>query len=218
MSSRTNLIFKQEDDETLKSNGEQPKVMARPLIPALEALEAALRPLDALWLVGGSTGLLLQGVALSAQPRDLDIYVDRNDVCGVHSALTAYAKDEQAESETAIYRSVLSHYDMDGVHVELVGGFEVRAYDSEYRVEAQYLASRFERTYTLGNGRIVRLMPLVHELIFNVLRERPDRYEAIAAACRREGREAQLAGLADLMNRNRFDERLRRRLFALLES
>lgn len=202
----------------MNSNIDKTLEWAKPILPALQVLEATLHPLDAVWLVGGSTGLLLQGVSLSASPRDLDIYVDHHAASAVHNALAAYAKDEQVENETAIYRSVLSHYEIEGVLVELVGGFEVRAYDSEYRIEAQYMASRFKRTCPLGEGRQVQLMPLVHELIFNVLRDRPDRYESIAARCRRDDLEAHRALLTDLSNRNRFDERLRRRLFDLLQT
>ena len=35
-------------------------------------------------------------------------------------------------------------------------------------------------------GATVRLMPLSHELVFNVLRDRPDRYVAIAEAMLRD--------------------------------
>lgn len=172
---------------------------------------------DSIWLVGGSTGLLLQGVQLDALPRDLDLYADRRDVEELHRALRRYSTDEQTESETPIYRSILSHYEMNGVKVELVGAFEVRSMGSEYRVEAEYLARTHALTVPYGEGEAVRLMPLAHELVFNVLRDRPDRYEAIARVCRARDLERHRLVLDDLIARNRFSRELADTLRTLLD-
>ncbi|KPV55679.1 hypothetical protein QJ48_32045 [Paenibacillus sp. A3] len=175
------------------------------------------RESDSIWLVGGSTGLLLQGVRLDALPRDLDLYADRRDAEALHMALRRYATDDQTESETPIYRSILSHYEMNGVKVELVGAFEVRAMDSEYRVEAEYLARTHALAVSYGEREAVRLMPLAHELVFNVLRDRPDRYEAIARVCRVQEPERHRLALEDLIARNRFSGELADRLRTLLD-
>ncbi|MEK8127412.1 hypothetical protein WMW72_05740 [Paenibacillus filicis] len=184
---------------------------------ALRFLEETLRPLGAVWAVGGSTGLLLQGGVLAAEPRDLDLYADEDDARVIHCALAAFATDEQEWNETEIYRSLLSHYEIEGVSVELVGAFEVRAQASEYAVRTRYMTEAYPATSQLDNGREIRLMPLVHELIFNVLRERPDRYEAVAAVCRRSGRHTHAELLNELARRSRFSPPVRRRLDQLLE-
>lgn len=188
-----------------------------PLKEIFFELEVHTRGSDSTWLVGGSTGLLLQGVQLAALPRDLDLYADRRAAENLHMALRRYATDEQTESETLIYRSMLSHYEMNGVKVELVGAFEVRALDSEYRVEAEYLARTHALAVPYGEGKTVRLMPLAHELVFNVLRDRPDRYEAIARVCQAREPERHRQALDDLIARNRFSGELADRLRTLLD-
>ncbi|MHC2180494.1 MULTISPECIES: hypothetical protein [unclassified Paenibacillus] len=191
---------------------------------APEALHCALKELvsstcnmNVTWLVGGSTGLMLQGVALSAAPRDLDVYIDREQASLMHKALSRFSTDEQMESETAIYSSILSHYEVAGVKVELVGAFEVRALESVYRVEAGFLASEHAKQGSFQDGTPIRFMPLVHEMVFNVLRNRPDRYHAIAELCRQREMEIHWTVLESLMERNTFSPALTRRLKQLLE-
>lgn len=135
------------------------------------------------WLVGGSCGLLLQGVRLGAMPRDVDVYADDVHVNALHGLIKDLAVDEPEVSETDTYHSTLSHYKLDGYVMELVGSFKVRAMGSRYEVLVDKLLLKEARMVMIGDVR-VPLMPLGHELVFNVLRERPDRYEAIAAAMR----------------------------------
>ncbi|UUZ79464.1 hypothetical protein LJK88_30495 [Paenibacillus sp. P26] len=172
---------------------------------ALAEIRARTSTLPAIWLVGGSTGLLLQGVRLSSPPRDLDIYADRPDAEALHQALKERSTDEQAESQTPIYQSVLSHYEIGGAKVELVGAFEVNALGRRYVVEAGFLENTYspiwESEFTGGQG--IRLMPLAHEPLFNMLRGRDDRYEAIGQVCR-EHPERHLPVLETLLARNRF--------------
>ncbi|WP_281886903.1 hypothetical protein [Paenibacillus sp. YYML68] len=204
-----------------------PDARLEPVIGALRQIKRLYRHEEGAWLVGGSTGLLLQGVALAAPPRDLDLYMDLEAVGALHQRLSLYATDEQAANESGMYRSVLSHYAIEGVKVELVGAFEVRSQGCCYQVEAEYLADAYPVHWTLPKhdeapegSRIVLLMPLVHELIFNVLRERPDRYEAIASACRSQGPDRlreHRSTLAALMGRNRFTEAVSRKLEMLLD-
>jgi hypothetical protein len=191
--------------------------MPKPAEAALLELEATLRPLGAVWAVGGSTGLLLQGGQLDAEPRDLDLYADEEEARAIHRALAVYSTDEQAWNETPIYRSLLSHYKIEGVSVELVGAFEVRAQASAYAVQTGYMTEACPVAIQLDPSRTVRLMPLVHELIFNVLRERADRYEAVAAVCKRSGVESHRVLLEKLAARNRFSPSIRSRLDQLLE-
>lgn len=188
-----------------------------PLHSALKELVGSTGHMNVTWLVGGSTGLMLQGAALSAAPRDLDLYIDREQAPMMHKTLARFSTDEQIESNTAIYSSILSHYEVAGVKVELVGAFEVRAMDSVYRVEAGYLAKEHAVRGSLKDGTIIHFMPLMHEMVFNVLRNRPDRYLAIADICRKSGIEIHRTVLEKFTERNQFSPALVTRLTQLLE-
>lgn len=138
------------------------------------------------WIVGGSAGLLLRGLPLEAEPRDLDLYCDEEDAAALHRALRPYATDAPSFSETDIYRSTLSHFECGGMRVELVAGFQVRAYGCLYAVEVKELLLPHAATVDIGAGRQgarqAQLVPLAHELWFNALRGRSDRVRLIAAA------------------------------------
>jgi hypothetical protein len=151
-------------------------------LQALEQIHAHLLEKNVKWLVGGSCGLLLQEVEIELPPRDLDIYIDAKDAATVYDALQIYATDQLVHSQTGIYVSLLSHFLIANVSVEVVGGFEVHAEQSRYQVEVSFLEA-FGINYDTGNCQI-GLMPLAHELVFNVLRQRPDRYLAIAEKMR----------------------------------
>ena len=170
--SETNLIF-------------EPRTASVPasMLEALSFMGNRLADCGAVWLVGGSCGALLQGVALDTVPRDLDVYVDADNAGTVHRALSSHAVDEQTYSETGMYRSLLSHYRIEGVQVELVGSLTVRIREAEYEVRVDSLLARHAAVGTI-RGVPIRFMPLAHELVFNVLRDRPDRYEPIAKAMR----------------------------------
>ena len=110
---------------------------------ALLVMGTQLRRCEPTWLVGGSCGALLQGVELHAAPRDLDVYVDAVHAETIHRALRAYSIDEQAYSETGMYGSLLSHYMIEGVQVELVGSLKVRLDEAEYEVRVQSLLASY---------------------------------------------------------------------------
>ncbi|TXK76581.1 nucleotidyltransferase family protein, partial [Paenibacillus sp. N3.4] len=155
-------------------------IWLQPLLPAITSLHThLLKAPGARWLIGGSCGLLMHHVEIGRSPRDLDIYVDNNDVAPVHTALQEYAVDSPVFSQTPIYSSILSHYLLNGIPIELVGDFHIEAISSNYQVEIAYLWESHCHTYKIGKHE-VKVMPLAHELIFNLLRGRSDRYEAIA--------------------------------------
>ncbi|GGA22987.1 hypothetical protein [Paenibacillus physcomitrellae] len=143
---------------------------------ALAALIDQLEPAGVTWLAGGSVGLWLQGVSLSAQPRDIDIYAEKAAASLIHERLKPLATDEPRWDESGIYASLLSHYSMDGYTLELVGGFEVHTSLADYKVEVEPLLEDAALTVVPG----LKVMPLAHEFIFNLLRGRPDRYRPIA--------------------------------------
>ncbi|MFD1989769.1 hypothetical protein ACFSGI_07360 [Paenibacillus nicotianae] len=162
------------------------------LIPSLEQLVRLLQPLkeQSPWLLGGSCGLLLHGVKLDKAPRDIDLYTDEIRINDLHEKLAEELPvlDYPILDETRTYRSTLSHYQLDPYTVELVGGFEVRARESYYRVHVEPVLYPAAPVYTLEAGSI-HLMPLAHELIFNLLRDRPDRYEPISERIREQSQD-----------------------------
>ncbi|MFU1794820.1 hypothetical protein ACM1RC_13215 [Paenibacillus azoreducens] len=181
---------------------------------ALQQVSGALGKAGTCWLVGGSCGLLLQNVHLDAMPRDIDIYTDEIHVKELHKLLIEYSVDEPALSETSNYRSILSHYKLDGYLTELVGSFRVRTHGSCYDVLVDEMLLLEAVTADL-EGTSIPLMPLGHELVFNVLRGRADRYEAIAAAMK-ANLPAHLPLLKRICNASSLSEQHIRQLEALL--
>ncbi|WP_199614967.1 nucleotidyltransferase family protein [Paenibacillus alkalitolerans] len=185
----------------------------QPLKQALTSLAERLSGCAEPWLVGGSSGLLLQGVALSAVPRDLDVYTDEP-ALSVHSLLAPLALDNPEYSRTDKYSSTLSHYLLCGVTLELVAGFQVDVAEASYRVRIREQMEAHAPEITM-EGRTLRLMPLAHELLFNLLRDRSDRYVSIADRMR-TALPDHLPAVKALLRGNRFGRVWRERIAALL--
>lgn len=181
---------------------------------ALLQMSVRLREAGTCWLIGGSCGLLLQNVHLEAMPRDIDVYTDQIHTAKLHQLLSDRSTDRPAVSETDTYYSVLSHYDLNGYAVELVGGFKVRSQGSLYevRVDRQLLPHAVE--IELESVRLP-LMPLGHELVFNILRKRADRYEAIGNTMRKN-LPAHVSLLQQICNDNSLSEEHIRQIESLL--
>ncbi|WP_342574402.1 hypothetical protein [Paenibacillus sp. FSL M8-0142] len=188
-------------------------------LPGLESLlyetVCKLNLTDQPWVLGGSCSLLLQGVQLDKPPRDIDIYTDAESVHELHASLADWAEDAPHLDQEGMYASILSHYGRYGVSIELVGGFTVMTGGSEYRVEIGPLLHHAAPEHRI-QGTVVRLMPLSHELVFNVLRARPDRYEATAAAILLNPNE-HLPLLSKILTRNRLNMQHRSTLSGLLD-
>lgn len=167
------------------------------------------------WVLGGSAGLLLRGLALASPPRDIDLYCDEEDQPAIHSALSRYSTDEPQFSETDIYRSTLSHYRIGECRIELVGGFQVRSLGSCYKVNVKGLLIPYGESVDLSgfsaSGEFVRVVPLAHELVFNALREREDRVRQIADAMATAG-EAHYGVLAVIAAHNELSPFVKERL------
>ncbi|MFC7682005.1 hypothetical protein [Paenibacillus sp. GCM10028914] len=155
--------------------------LKKSLFVAAESLNRA----DSIWLLGGSCSLLLQGVSLNKEPRDLDVYADTYAIPALHRELDTWAKDTPRLDEEGMYVSVLSHYQIHDYSVELVGGFKITSHGSVYEVKIDDLLYNWAPRNTIQDVSF-RLMPLSHELVFNVLREREDRYVAIAEVIRQQ--------------------------------
>lgn len=184
------------------------------IIKALGTINKALGPLRGEWLVGGSCGLLLQRIPLKSEPGDLDIYIDEPYVENVFLRLEPFAVDRPHYSETAIYRSCLSHYTIEDVQVELVGGFQVTANGTTYQTEVGGWLNQWSIQADLEELRIP-LTPLAHEFVFNFLRDRPDRYVPIAETMR-SGYDVYIPALKGILKRNHFSDTHLRRFGELL--
>ncbi|RUT47680.1 hypothetical protein EJP82_04690 [Paenibacillus anaericanus] len=186
------------------------------VLMALRELSVRLQDFGNPWLLGGSCGLWLQGVKLGTPPRDVDIYADMDDAVLLHEQLADVLLDVPRLDESGVYISRLSHYRLGNLTLELVGGFEVKTSDGSYRTE---VSNVLHEEAVLGQleGINMFLMPLSHELLFNLLRERPDRYLAIAEVMR-GSMERHLPLLLKLLKRNDWNTHLVNKLADLLDS
>ncbi|MGG6309604.1 hypothetical protein [Paenibacillus macerans] len=185
------------------------------LTGALKKLASCFDGAGDAWLLGGSCGLWLQGVPLEAAPRDIDVYADQAAASRLHERLKDRATDEPHHDRSGLYASLLSHYRVEGVTVELVGAFEVRAQGSLYRTEVDELLAGAAQMIEL-EGISLPVMPLAHEFVFNLLRGRPDRYLSIAKVIRREP-DRHLPLLYGLLERNWWSADLVGRMAEMLD-
>ncbi|WP_373229736.1 nucleotidyltransferase domain-containing protein [Cohnella sp.] len=167
---------------------------------ALARLAETLQSCKARWVLGGSTGLAIRGAKLDRAPRDIDIYADRDSVYPIHNKLRQYVLDGPEDNETERYQSILSHYRLGDTIVELVGGFRVNALQSSYVTEINDVLYPSSDWIDI-QGYVVPIVPLGHELIFNLLRERTDRAQIAGQLLAREPGK-QLALLHTLLQRN----------------
>ncbi|MCQ6558045.1 hypothetical protein [Paenibacillus mendelii] len=177
---------------------------AEPIRRALAVIANAASAADAVWLVGGSAGLMLRGLKLGQPPRDLDLYADSEDAALIHQTLREYAVDEPQVSISQLYRSELSHYRIHGVQVELVGGFVITADPNRYVVEIKDVLDELSQPVAC-KGHMIGVVPLAHELWFNVLRDRIDRIQLIADAVRKNP-QAHMKAFQQIEARNRFSQ------------
>lgn len=185
---------------------QQDETLASELLTALRLLRRRLDGTEAPWVLGGSCALWLHEVTLTALPHDIDVYTDDEHIPILHELLCDLAMDEPILDESGIYRSRLSHYRLGEYGMELVGGFTLRTGSSSYLTEvAEVLApAAIQIQLDSAEGKLP-LMPLSHELLFNILRSRPDRYRAIADAMAREP-EQHSALLRTLIRSNQWSE------------
>ncbi|WP_458630741.1 hypothetical protein [Paenibacillus sp. CMAA1364] len=127
----------------------------------------------------------MQGVVIPCSPRDIDLFADADSVVILHEALSQWGVDEQILNTSGLYTSTLSHYSINKAQIELVGNFMIASNSFQYKVEVEDMLRRGAPEIELEGVRL-SLTPLSHELIFNVLRQRADRYEAIATTMRDE--------------------------------
>ncbi|MEK5238479.1 hypothetical protein NST99_22575 [Paenibacillus sp. FSL L8-0470] len=157
-----------------------PYILEAALASISEVLDLSWLEKPPVWLLGGSCGLLLHGVQLSAPPRDIDLYADLEDAEVLHSALSCYSVDGGPEEDySGGCYSLRSRYRIGDARVELVCGFQISSGTRRYAVDVQQLLPHALIEDFNGIG-FMRLMPAAHELVFNLLRCRVERCSAIA--------------------------------------
>lgn len=169
----------------------------------LACLCEQLADVEVPWLIGGSTACLLQEVNLNVKPNDLDLYTDHVYVDELEHSLNSWKIDASHYSETNCYKSYLSRFRIGSFEMELVANLSVSTTDGQYHVEVTDILYPFATTVPMQNN-IVTVMPLEHEFIFNLLRDRRDRFEPIADAIRRRGIDQRL--WQQLRQRNSFTD------------
>lgn len=185
---------------------QQDDTLASELLKALCLLQKRLEFAEVPWVLGGSCALWLQEVALSSLPRDIDVYTDDRHVPILHELLLDLAMDEPTLDESGIYSSRLSHYRLGEYTVELVGGFRIVTDSSSYLTEVEEVLAPAACQTKLDSAKgELPLMLLSHELVFNILRSRPDRYRAVADAMAREPKQ-HAASLGTLIRNNSWSE------------
>ncbi|WP_160033291.1 hypothetical protein [Paenibacillus sp. An7] len=168
---------------------------------ALNVLGKTWNPKRYNWLLGGSCSLLLQGVELADPPNDIDVYADFETARPLHKEISSYSVDEQRLDRSGTYTSLLSHYQIGEASIELSGGFEICTSDSLYRTDIAFLIPYAKKFNIPGAQHSISMTPLSHELMFNILRERADRYELIAKKMK-ENIDVHIPLLKDLIRRN----------------
>ncbi|WP_342561826.1 hypothetical protein NST84_19530 [Paenibacillus sp. FSL R7-0345] len=150
------------------------------VLKVAEALDLSWMEKPPVWLLGGSCGLLLQGVLLSKPPVDIDLYADLEDAEVLHRALSGYSEGDGPEEDySSNCYSRRSRYIVKGIKVELVCGFRIGIPPYGYTVDVHSLLGHAPVSGISGVS-LIRLMPLAHELLFNMLRGRTERCRAIA--------------------------------------
>jgi hypothetical protein len=183
---------------------------------ALATVIQATESCPSKWVAGGSAGLMLRGIPLSAVPRDLDIYCDDEDLNSIFQSLGEFAVDEPAVSRTGTYRSILCHFYIQNVQVELVGGFQVKASGCHYKTAVRELLIPYgDRIKLGGTSQSVFVAPLAHELCFNVLRGRSDRVQLIVQAFT-EACETHVGALQAIESSNTFTEAVKNSIRRLI--
>lgn len=167
------------------------------------------------WLLGGSCGLLLHGAQLAAPPHDIDIYCDLKDTWQLHQLLLRYAVSPPEEDFSGSCYSLRALYFMGEAKVELVGGFRMGSGEWQYSVDVGMMQQYAPVRNYEGVG-LVRLMPVAHELIFNLLRGRDGRCQAITRLIKQD-LATHLPLLYQLIQENHLEDHLQAKLEELLE-
>ncbi|RCW51122.1 nucleotidyltransferase domain-containing protein [Paenibacillus prosopidis] len=188
------------------------KHIQKTLATVIQATESS----QSKWIVGGSAGLMLRGIPLSAAPRDLDIYCDDEYMHSIFQSLKEFAVDEPTVSVTGMYRSRLCHFHIQNVQVELVAGFQVKASGCRYETAVRELLIPYgDRIKLGGESQSVYVTPLAHELCFNMLRGRSDRVQLIVQAFA-EAPEIHAGALQAIELGNAFTEAVKCRIHRLI--
>lgn len=90
--------------------------------PVLHQIHAALRHVDALWVITGSTSFALRSLPFS--PNDIDLQTDKPGAYAVEAALRPFVVQPVTFSGTDRIRSHFGQLKIAGIKVEIMGDME----------------------------------------------------------------------------------------------
>jgi hypothetical protein len=99
-------------------------------LSALRVLVACLPANEVNWALTGSAAHAMQGVPV--EPHDIDVQTDEAGVTKAAQALFAYCVSPPSWRESERMRSLLGHYVISGVDVELIGAVQRRRLDGSW--------------------------------------------------------------------------------------
>lgn len=175
---------------------------------ALTLVAGLSRPLGLKWLVGGSAATILHGVRLADPPHDLDIDAPADVALRLGEMLSQFVVSPVERGDTDLYSNLFGRFDVAGTKVEILGDFEIKTPSWSHRlVITEELFERCARV-EVAPDLPVRLVPLEHQLIVNLIRGRVDRVATISAFLGGHGG-ADRKYLQEIFERDRIPDEIR---------
>lgn len=126
------------------------------------------------WVLGGSTALLLRGVRLQSQPRDIDIFTNREGANKINKLFGRYEVAKVMYRENHKYASYFGFFSIYGIRVEVIADLTIRGNGTLYYLHIdQSVISKAKGV--IVNGYAVKLLPLEEQLVSNMVKGNYDR-------------------------------------------
>jgi hypothetical protein len=118
-----------------------PIIMREAITKALRVISRVLKDRDIFeWVLVGSTSLALQGVDMD--PEDIDILADKKGAYEIAELLREYEIQPVIFSRSELFASHFGKFNIQGVHVEIMGDLEILTDGSWINVTADRLQSK----------------------------------------------------------------------------
>ncbi len=107
------------------------RTINREILSALQKFYEIVKDEDILWILSGSTSLVIQGVDVAIN-NDIDILTDKAGSLKFDELLKDFMVEKSKYSSTEKYQSYFGKYEIDGVSVEVMGEFQYRLDNDEW--------------------------------------------------------------------------------------
>ncbi|MEK9171860.1 MAG: hypothetical protein AAB782_01340 [Patescibacteria group bacterium] len=94
-------------------------MISKEKIEVLKIIAQNLKPHGINWALVGSSNLALQGVSVEAH--DIDIITDKEGALSIGKVLHEYVEEEVKYKESEKFKSYYGKFNINGVHVEIIG-------------------------------------------------------------------------------------------------